>query len=75
MAVATEQVTKTLYRSIGMIDGIFFVPGQLQSNAFCSLSTNLPGALQHGNIANNAVSNLPQEFFRVPIVQNAPDHQ
>ena len=55
-----------------MIDGIFIVPAQLQVKlSWCSLSTNLPGALQHGNIANNAVFNPPHRIFAVPVAQYA----
>lgn len=75
MTIAAKQMAKALYRSIGMIDGIFIVPAQLQSKSLYSLSTNLPGALQHGNIANNAVSNLPLKNLRVPIARYTPDQQ
>ena len=62
MTVATKLDDQdTASNALRMIDGIFIVPAAVTIQAWlCSLSTNLPGALQHGNIANHAVSDQPE---------------
>jgi pimeloyl-ACP methyl ester carboxylesterase len=61
MTAAMKPVTKTLHRMLAMIDGILFAPAQLRSRVLCSLSTKLPGALQHGNIADHAAPDQPDK--------------